>query len=65
MLSSIQLVKFFLRTGLGKYNWYIGGDILKILHGFYQGNGAAPAVWLVLSLLRVTVYKSLGFGTKM
>ena len=65
MLSSIQLMKFFLRTGWGESSRYIGGDILKILHGLCQGNGAAPAAWLVLSSLLVAVYKSLGFGAKM
>ena len=42
MLSSIQLMKFFLRTGWGESSRYIGGDILKIPHGLC-GNGAAPA----------------------
>ena len=40
------------------------GNILKILHGLYQWNGAAPASWLVLSNVLVTIYKNLGFGSR-
>ena len=65
MLHSIQLMKFFLRTGWGESSEFIGGDVMKILHGTCQGNGAAPAAWLVLSLVLVMIYKSLGFGSKM
>ena len=48
MLRSIQLMQFFLRTGWGESDSSIGGDLLKILHGMWQGNVAAPAAWLVL-----------------
>ena len=65
MLRSIQLMKFFLRTGWGESQEFIGGDVMKILHGMCQGNGAAPAAWLVLSSVLVMIYKSLGFGSKM
>ena len=62
MLYSIQLMKFFLRTGWGESTRYIGGDVLKILHGLCQGNGAAPAAWLVLSAIIIRLYKRRGLG---
>ena len=65
MLRSIQLMKFFLRTGWGESTSFIGGDPSRILHGMCQGNGASPAAWLVLSAVIVASYKSLGFGCKM
>jgi len=64
MLRTIQLMKFFLRTGWGESKSFIGGNILKLLHGLCQGNGAAPACWLVLSSVLVRVYKKLGFGSR-
>ncbi len=63
MLSTIQLMKFFLKTGWGESQSFMGGNILRILHGLCQGNGAAPAAWLMLSSVLVTVYKNLGFGS--
>ena len=65
MLRSIQLMKFFLRTGWGESETYIGGNAEKILHGLCQGNGAAPASWLALSSILVRIYRAMGFGAKM
>ena len=64
MLQSIQLIKFCLRTGWGKFTTFMGGNLVRILHGLCQGNGAALARWLVLSSVLVTIYKSLGFCSK-
>jgi len=65
MLRAIQLMKFYLCTGWGESSWCIGGDVMRILHGLCQGNGAAPAGWLDLSYFLVTIYKNLGYGTKL
>ena len=64
MLLTIQLMKFFLRTGWGESQRCIGGDILFIMMGLCQGNGAAPASWLVLSSLLVRILKQMGYGTR-
>ena len=64
MLQTIQMMKFYLRTGWGESTRYIGGDPLTILHGMCQGNGAAPAAWLVLSSFLVSIYKSMGYGSR-
>ena len=65
MLRSIQLMQFFLRTGWGESDSFIGGEILKILHGLCQGNGAAPAAWLFLSTVLIRIYKRRGHGAKL
>ena len=65
MLRSIQLMTFFLRTGWGESHTSVGGDVMKILHGLCQGNGAAPASWLVLSSVLVRIYRAMGFGATM
>ena len=64
MLQTIQMMKFYLRTGWGESTRYIGGDPLTILHGMCQGNGAAPSAWLVLSSFLVSIYKSMGYGSR-
>ena len=53
MLLTIQLMKFFLRT-----------NTLLIMMGLCQGNGAAPASWLVLSSVLVRILRQLGYGTR-
>ena len=65
MLLTIQLMKFFLRTGWGESARCIGGNILFIMMGLCQGNGAAPASWLVLSSLLVRILRQLGYGTRL
>ena len=65
MLRFIQLMKFFLRTGWGESSSYIGGNTSRILHGLCQGNGAAPASWLLVSSFLIKAYKSMGFGARM
>ena len=65
MLWTIQLMKFYLRTGWGESSRCIHGNVMRILYGLCQGNGAAPAGWLALSSFLVTIYKNLGYGTKM
>ena len=64
MLMSIQLMKFYLRAGWGESTRCIGGNPLFILMGLCQGNGAAPASWLVLSSMLVRILKQPGYGTK-
>ena len=64
MIRSIQLMKFFLRTGWGESSSSIGGNIMRILHRLCQGNSAAPAAWLMLISVLVMVYRNMGFGSK-
>ena len=64
MFRSIQMMQFFLRTGWGDSSTSIGGDILHILHGMCQGNGASSAAWLDLSTVLVRIYKQKGNGAQ-
>jgi hypothetical protein len=58
ILSSIKLMKFFLRTGWVKSLSFIGGDPLRILHWVCRGNSAATTAWLVPSSVLVHAYKA-------
>lgn len=63
ILSCLQYMKIFTRTGWGDSNTYFGGpDQAVPFSGLGQGSKAAPASWIQLSSIIVNVYKSLGFG---
>ena len=62
MLSSIQHMKFYLRTGLGESAGFMTAVLGSIIQGLCQGNSAAPAGWSLISAVLVNVYKSLGHG---
>lgn len=54
MLTTIQGMKFFLRTGYGdSTNFYGGGQ--SFFQGICQGKGAGPAVWLAISTVLVLI----------
>jgi hypothetical protein len=67
MLTTIQNMKFFLRTGYGDSAAYAGGesnnneDPVKT-QGMCQGNGAAPAAWTVTSIPMIAAHKHKGHG---
>ena len=50
MLKAIQNMKLYLRTGYGDSDrYYCSKDIRQPYQGAVQGNGAAPALWLLIS----------------
>ena len=52
IFSTIQLMKFFLRTAHGdSEDFYGGGTSLLPFQGVCQGNGAGPAIWLAVSIV--------------
>ncbi len=65
MLTTIQNMKFFLWTGYGDSADYAGGksnnkkDPVKT-QGMCQGNGAAPAAWMVISVPMIATLKRKG-----
>ena len=74
MLTTIQNMKFFLRTGYGDSDSYAGGDNYESedpirMQGMCQGNGASPVAWMVTSIPMIAVHKRKGhwahFITKM
>ena len=63
MLSVLQTMNFFLRTGFGQSQESHGGTKDDPTMGLAQGNGAAPPGFLAVSTLMIDVYKRLGHGT--
>ncbi len=58
MMTPIQQMRFFQHTGRGDSNTFMGGRPgTNPLQGLCQGNGAAPACWLMLSSLMMSVYR--------
>jgi hypothetical protein len=62
LLSTIQDMRFFLRTGFGDSKAYVGSTNGKKTQGMCQGNGAAPAGWTVMSIMMIQVHKRKGHG---
>jgi hypothetical protein len=62
MLTTIQTMIFFLRTGYGDLEGYAGGDpdgsadSIR-MQGMCQGNGASPAAWTVTSIPMIAAHK--------
>jgi hypothetical protein len=67
MVTTIQNMIFFLRTGYGDSANYTGGescneeDPVKT-QGMHQGNGAAPVAWMVTSIPMIAAHKCKGHG---
>jgi hypothetical protein len=58
MMMPIQQMRFFQHTGRGDLNTFMGRQLgTNPLQGLCQGNGAAPACWLMLSFLMMSVYR--------
>ena len=53
MYGVIQSMHYFLRTTFGDSNSFYGGKQQIPFQGSCQGNGASPAVWLVISMYLV------------
>jgi hypothetical protein len=65
MLTTLQTMQLFLRTGFGKSSDSYGGTSEDPTMGFGQGNGAAPPAFTVLSSLVVKAYRRLGHGANL
>ncbi len=63
MLTPIQHMKFYQHTGRGDSNTFMGRCPKdSSLQGLCQGNGCAPACWLMLSLLLIRCHQKEGHG---
>jgi hypothetical protein len=62
MLSTIQNMAFYLRTGYGDSTNFAGGytdnstESIKF-QGMCQGNGASPAAWAVTTIPMISAHK--------
>ncbi len=64
MLSTIENMKFFLRTGFGDSTTFAGGGISVKTQGLMQRNGASPAGWAVISICILGAHGKKGHGAK-
>jgi hypothetical protein len=62
LLSTIQDMRFFRRTGFGDSKAYAGSTNGKKTQGMCQGNGAAPAEWTFTSITMIQAHKRKGHG---
>ena len=56
-LITLQYMKFYLRTGFGDSSSYYSSKQNHPYQGMGQGNGASPAVWLLISSLLINMMK--------
>jgi hypothetical protein len=64
MMSAIENMKFFLRTGFGNSTKFAGGGICIKMQGLTQGNGASPAGWAVIGIVILNAHGKKGHGAK-
>jgi len=64
MLSAIENMKFFLRTGFGDLTDFAGGSICIKTQELTQGNSASPAGWAVISIIMLNAHGKKGHGAK-
>ena len=61
MLSTIMLMRCYLRTGFGESSEYMGGDLsTRRVHGLNQGSRAAPPCWSCVSSILVMIQRAQG-----
>ena len=61
MFGTLQQVRHYVRTTYGDSASYYQG-IEYSLQGIGQGNGAGPAIWLIVSIPIINMLKAEGFG---
>ena len=63
MFGAIQSMEYFIRTTFGESTSSYGGPQAVPFQGFCQGNGASPAIWLVISMYLVLLLKQAGHSS--
>ena len=64
MLSTIEEMKYYLRTAYGDSKNFRGHKISVKFQGLCQGNGSAPDGWAVISITILNAHKKKGHGGK-
>jgi hypothetical protein len=64
MLSVMQTMKFFLRSGYGDSTQPFGGSSEQPYGGLGQGSGAAPSLFSAVSTLMIMAFLQLGHGVQ-
>jgi len=62
MLSTIQDMRFYLRTGFGDSQAFVSSTRDRKTQGMCQGNGASPAGWTVTNITMIEAHKRKGHG---
>jgi hypothetical protein len=62
MLTTIQEMKFFLRTGFGDSTDFASSTLSIKTQGLCQGNGASPTGWAVISMCIISAHKKKEHG---
>jgi hypothetical protein len=63
LFTTLQHATHKVRTGYGDSAIYYGGSCWLVpLHGIGQGNGAGPAIWVVISTLLLNILLNKGYG---
>ena len=64
MFTTLQDLEHTIRTAFGDSDTSYGGDTWVVpMQGIYQGNGAGPIIWAVISSPLLQIMKEEGFGT--
>jgi hypothetical protein len=64
MFSTLQNLEHTIRMAYGNSEETYGGDLWVIpMQGVYQGNGAGPLIWAVVSSPLLDIMRDEGFGT--
>ena len=62
LLTTIQEIKFFLRTAYGDSKNFVNSKIELKTQGLCQGSGAAGAGWVAVSICIIRAHKRKGHG---
>ena len=63
MFGAIQCMQYYIRTTFGESTSSYGGRQPIPFQGSCQGNGASPAIWLVISMYLVLLMRSKGHAS--
>ena len=63
MFGAIQCMQYYLRTTFGESHSSYGGRQDVPFQGSCQGNGASPAIWLVISMYLVLLMRNKGHAS--
>ena len=64
LFTTLQQMKYFVRTGYGDSETYYTGDDDKPLQGGGQGNGAAGPLWIAISLILISIMSEFEIQSK-
>ena len=64
MLVTIQELEHHIRTSYGTSDTSMSNELPTPLQGIFQGNGAGPAIWIVVSTPLIEMMRGAGHGLR-